>query len=88
VSKIDANDPASVINAAGSVLGMPNLNTANPTAATKAIVQAIKAKVVQAAKTARAVDVYSKKYRNPATGLPDYSQGDLPAIINQAIAGD
>jgi hypothetical protein len=88
VSKIDANDPASVINAAGSVLGMPNLNAANPTAATKAIVQAIKAKVVQAAKTARAVDAYSKKYRNPATGLPDYSQGDLPTIINQAIAGD
>lgn len=88
VSKIDANDPASVINAAGSVLGIPSLNAANPTAATRAIVRAIKAKVVQASKTARAVDAYTKKNINPATGLPDYSRGNLDALINQAIAGD
>jgi hypothetical protein len=84
-SGINGDDPRSVLNAAGQMLGVP-ISADNPTAAVKAIVQAMKAKVWQMSNAARAADSWASQNSDPRTGRPDYSRGNVQDLITKAMA--
>lgn len=85
-SGINGDDPRSVVNAAGAMLGVP-VSADNPTASVGAIVKALKRRVVQMSRAARASSEWAKKNTNPATGRPDFSRGNVTDEISKALAG-
>lgn len=87
-SKIKTDDRASVINAAGSILGIEGLNANNPTEAINTILKVIKKRGRVAYNAAAAAYEYEKKYRNPITKSINFNMGDLAGDIIKATGGD